>query len=350
MSTEQVSVTGGAGFLAAHCIAHLLQAGYRVRATVRSPTREQQLHAMLRAAGVEPGAGALSFAAADLLESRDWPQAMEGSAFALHVASPFPTRAPRHEDELIRPALDGTLRVLRAARDAGVKRVVLTSSVAAIQYGRPPRGKLFTEEDWTDPDGPGVTAYAKSKTLAERAAWEWVAREGGSLELAAVNPAGIFGPVLGPGYFGSIQIVERLMNGAVPGCPRIMFGAVDARDVADLHLRAMTDPAARGERFIACAGDYLAFVEIARILRARFGKSAARVTTRELPDWLTRVAALVIPDAALLLPELGKRKNASAAKAERLLGWRPRPREEALAATAESLLRLGLLRGSGKAA
>lgn len=161
--------------------------------------------------------------------------------------------------------------------------------------------------------------------------------------------AEVHGPVLGPNYSGSILIVERLMHGAVPGCPRIVFGVVDARDVADLHLRAMTDPAARGERFIACGGDYLAFAEIARILRARMGSAAARDAARELPDGLTRIAALLIRDAALLLPELGKQKNASAAKAERLLGWRPRPREEALSAAAESLPRLGLLRG-GKAA
>ncbi len=343
--SERVLVTGGSGFLAAHCIAQLLQAGYRVRATVRSPDREPQIRAMLRAAGVEPSPETLSFAAADLSADSGWTEAVEGCASVLHVASPFPARAPRHPDELIRPAVDGTLRVLRAARDAGVKRLVLTSSVAAVQYGHPPRTGPFTEGDWTDPEAPGVSAYARSKTLAERAAWEFLAREGGPLQLAAVNPVGIYGPVLGPDYATSILAVQRLLAGQVPGCPRVSFGVVDVRDVADLHLLAMTHPEAAGRRFIATAGDYLPFAEIARILKARMGAAASRVTTRELPDWLIRAVALLDRDARLVVPELGRQRNATSAEARHLLGWSPRSREDALTATAESLLRLGLVRG-----
>jgi len=177
-----------------------------------------------------------------------------GCDYVLHVASPFPPAAPEHEDELIVPAREGALRVLRAARDAGVKRVVLTSSFAAVGYGHAPRSTPFDETSWTDPDSDGVRAYVKSKTLAERAAWHFVADEGGGIELSVVNPVGILGPVLGPDYATSILMVQRLMDGAMPGCPELYFGIVDVRDVADLHVRTMTDPAAAGERFIAISG------------------------------------------------------------------------------------------------
>lgn len=248
------------------------------------------------------------------------------------------------------PARDGALRVLRAARDAGVKRVVLSSSFAAIGYGQPPRNLPFTEEDWTDPRGEDVRAYVKSKTLAERAAWDFIAKAGGALELSVVNPVGVFGPVLGPDYSTSILLVQRLLDGAVPGCPRLYFGAVDVRDVADLHIRCMTDPAAKGERFLAVAGEFLSVVQIARVLKRRLGAAGRRVPTIELPDFLVRLAAMRDPAVQQILPELGKRKNAIGEKARRLLGWQPRSNEECLIATAESLMRLGLLRDSPKRA
>ena len=233
-----VLVTGGSGFIGAHCILQLLAAGHHVRTTVRSLKREADVRAMLRAGGAEPG-DRVSFFAADLESDLGWPEAVAGSEYLLHVASPFPPTVPKNEDELIVPAREGTLRVLRAARDAGVRRVVLTSSFAAIGYGQKPQDRAFDETNWTDPDGPGIQPYAKSKTLAERAAWDFVAREGRGLELAVVNPVGVFGPVLGPDYSTSILLVQRLMDGAMPGCPKLYFGLVDVRDVADLHLRAM---------------------------------------------------------------------------------------------------------------
>lgn len=205
-----VLVTGGSGFIASHCIAQLLAAGHRVRASLRSAAREAELRAMLRQAGVEAGED-LSFALADLQHDDGWAQAAAGCDYVLHVASPFPPDLPRHEDELIVPARDGALRVLRAARGAGVKRVVLTSSFAAIGYGHPERAAPFDETVWTDLSGP-VAAYPKSKTLAERAAWDFIEREGGGLELAAVNPVGVFGPVLGADYSTSILLVQRLMQ------------------------------------------------------------------------------------------------------------------------------------------
>ena len=223
---------------------------------------------------------------------------------------------------------------------------MLTSSFAAIGYGHAHTDRPFSEESWTDPNGLGVGAYVKSKTLAERAAWDFIGREGGALELSVVNPVGVFGPVLGPDFSTSIQIVKRLMDGAVQGCPRLSFGIVDVRDVADLHLRVMIDPAAKGERFLAVAGDFMTMQEIALLLKARMGDAARRVPTRILPDWFLRLAALVDTSLAQIVPELGRLKNATNEKARRMLGWAPRSKEDSIIATAESLVRLGLLRNS----
>lgn len=346
MST--VLVTGGSGFIGSHVILQLLAAGHRVRTTVRDLKREGQVREMLKRGGAAAGAN-LTFYAADLEKDAGWRDAVTGADFVLHVASPLPPSVPAHEDEIIIPAREGTLRVLRAARDAGVKRVVVTSSFAAIGYGHKPQTKPFTEKDWTDPDSDGLAAYPKSKTLAERAAWDFIAREGGALELSTVNPVGVFGPVLGPDYSSSIMLVQKLMDGALPGAPKLNFGAVDVRDVADLHLRAMTHPAAKGERFLAVAGEFLTMLQFAQILKMRLGPAARRVPTRELPNWLLRLAALRDPAVKLILPELGKHKNATSEKAQRVLGWKPRSNEEAIVATAESLLRLGLLKESPKA-
>jgi len=349
MSDGLVLVTGGSGFIGAHCILQLLEQGYGVRTTVRSLKREVDVRAMLRQGGAEPG-GRLSFVAADLNSDTGWPEAVAGCTYVLHVASPLPTNLPKDENEIITPAREGALRVLRASRDAGVRRVVLTSSFGAVGYGHKPRREPFTEADWTDLNGDDLTAYTKSKTLAERAAWDFIAKEGGSLELSTIQPVGVFGPVLGPDYSASILIVQRLMDGALPGCPKLYFGAVDVRDVAALHLLAMADPVAKGERFLAVAGDFMSMLEIARLLKARLGDSAKRVPVRELPTWILHLASLRDPAIKLILPELGKWKNATGDKARRLLGWNPRTREDAIVATAESLVRLGLLKDAPKAA
>lgn len=345
---DLVLVTGGSGFIGAHCILHLLGAGYRVRTTIRSPEKQADVLAMLKVGGAEPTSEMLSFVVADLLSDAGWAEAVEGCDYVLHVASPFPANIPKHEDELIRPAREGALRVLRFARDAAVKRVVLTSSFAAIGYGTELPGRPYYEVDWTDLDGPGITPYVKSKTLAEHAAWDFIAREGGSLELSVVNPVGVFGPVLGPDYSTSIQIVKRLMDGALPGCPRFAFGVVDVRDVADLHMRAMTNPAAKGERFLAVGGPFMTIQQIALTLKEHMGPAGRRVSTRELPDWLMRFLAHFIPVLRQVVPELGKKKKATHFKARKVLGWTNRSNEEALVATAESLVRLGLLRDSQK--
>ncbi len=329
-------VTGGSGFIGSHCILDLLRGGYRVRTTVRSPDREATVRELL---GAE-SADALSFATADLMSEAGWAEAVSGCDFVLHVASPFPLGPPKHEDDLIVPAREGALRVLAAARDAQVKRVVMTSSFAAIGYGTA-EDRQFTEEDWTNPDGDGVSAYAKSKTLAERAAWDFIAKDGAGLELSVVNPVGVFGPVLGSDYSTSIQLVKRLLDGAMPGIPRVAFGIVDVRDVAEMHVRAMTEPAAAGERFLAVAGEFMTVAEIAAVLRERMGADASKVPTRMLPNWLVRVVSRFDSSVKQIVPELGKVKQASNEKAKRVLGWAPRSNEEAIVASAESLLRVG---------
>ena len=341
MST--VLVTGGSGFIASHTILQLLAAGHQVRTTVRSLSREPEVRAMLRHAGSEPG-DRLQFVAADLTGDAGWTAAVSGCEFVLHIASPFPASVPKHEDELIVPARDGAIRVLRSARDAGIKRVVLTSSFAAVGYGHGQQEAAFTEKDWTDPNGADVMPYTKSKTLAERAAWDFIASEGRGLELSVVNPVGVFGPVLGPDYATSILLVQRMMDGALPGLPRMCFGVVDVRDVADLHLRAMTHPAANGERFLAVAGDFMWIREIAATLKTHLGDAAKRVPTRELPNWLVRLAALRDPAVKQIIPELGKWKNATSEKAQNVLGWKPRSREDSVVATAQSMIDLGLLK------
>jgi len=345
MNSEHVLVTGGSGFLGSHCILALLQAGYTVRTSLRSPAREAGLRTLLSKAGVDAGER-LSVTVADLTADAGWSEAVAGCDYVLHVASPLAASAPRHEDELIRPAREGTLRVLRAAHAAGVRRVVMTSSFAAIGYGREAIDRPYSESDWTDPAAPGLAAYPKSKTLAEQAAWAFVDGEGRGLELAVVNPVGIFGPVLSAELSASILLIKSMLEGKLPVLPQLMFGIVDVRDVADLHLRAMIDPAAAGERFLATAGDYMTMQQIAQALKDSLGPAAGKVSTRVMPNWLLRFLAVFSATARqAATPELGKRKNATSAKARAMLGWEPRSREEALAATGESLIRLGLVAG-----
>jgi len=341
--SELVLVTGGSGFVGVHCILQLLGAGYRVRTTVRSLKREADVRAMLKSGGAVEPIPSLSFVEADLTSDAGWKDAVIGCAYIHHVASPFPSAATQNEDDVIVPARDGTLRVLRFARDLGVKRVIMTSSFAAIGYGHEPTDRAYTEADWGNATDPTMNPYIKSKILAESAAWEFITREGGSLELTVVNPVGIFGPVLGPDFSTSIQIVQRLMDGAVPASPRISFAVVDVRDVADLHLRCMTRAEAKGQRFLAASGDCMSMTEIALLLKARMGTAARRVPTTTMPDWLIWMFSFVSAMAARVLPELGNVRHVNSEKASRLLGWSPRSREDAIIATAESLVKFGLL-------
>ncbi|MBI1188508.1 MAG: NAD-dependent epimerase/dehydratase family protein [Alphaproteobacteria bacterium] len=345
---ERVLVTGGSGFIGAHTIVQALNAGHQVTTTIRSPARQDEVRTVVRAGGADPSG--LTFKFADLMKDEGWADAVAGQAYVLHVASPFPPTVPKHEDELIVPAREGTLRVLKAAKAAGVKRVVVTSSMAAVAYGHA-KGKPdrpYTENDWTDPNGLDVRAYVKSKTIAERAAWDW-ARANGQ-EMAVVNPSAVLGPVLGQDYSTSIELVKKLMEAAMPGCPRLGFMIVDVRDVADLHLRAMTDPAAAGERFLACSGDFMWMQDVAHVLRDRMGDAARKVPTGSVPDWLVRFLSNIDPVVKQIVPELGRERPCTSEKAQRLLGWAPRSPEDAIVATAESLVALGMVKGLAKAA
>lgn len=340
MGNGLVLVTGGTGFIAQYCMLAVLKAGYDVRTTVRSLKRVDEVRKNLKAGGVEAG-DRLSFVVADLASDAGWAEAAAGCDYVHHGASPTPSGEYVGEAEWIRPAVEGNLRVLRVARDAGVKRVVLTSAFGAVGIGHKPMSRPFDETDWSNTNAK-IAPYQKSKTLAERAAWDFIAKEGGGLELSAVNPVGVMGPALGPDYSHSIRIITSLMNGQ-PGCPHINSAFVDVRDVADLHLRAMIDPAAKGERFIATAGESIWMIDVAKILRRRMGDAASKVPTREIPNWVVRLLALTNPALKPIVPLLDINMNASSEKAKRMLGWQPRSTEDAITATAESLVRLGLL-------
>lgn len=331
---ETVLVTGGSGFLGSWCVSTLLERGYRVRTTVRDPAREPGLRAGLGPDGAS--SDRLSVVVADLLDDAGWPEAVRDCDYVLHTASPFPPRQPDDPDELIVPARDGTLRVLTAALDAGARRVVITSSVAAVQNTRErPRGAI-TEEDWTDPDKPGLTPYPRSKTLAERAAWELVEERGERERLAVVNPGAIIGPLRGEGRSYSLEAIERLLKG-MPGVPRIGWSFVDVRDVADLHVLAMTDPQAGGERFIAVQR-FLWLSEVAEILQRELGDGAEKVPTRRIPNLVVRGLGVFDPGIRAVSGQLGKRVELSSEKARSTLGWSPRPIEESIVDCARSLL------------
>jgi dihydroflavonol-4-reductase len=342
MTNDRVLVTGGTGFIAQYCMLSLLNAGYSVRTTVRSPEREAEVREHLKMGGVDAG-DRLAFVVANLTDDRGWSEAVAGCVYVMHGASPTPSGDQTREEDWIEPAVNGNLRVLRAAREAGVRRVVLTSAFGAIGVGHgPDYRRPFDETDWSDLSG-NVAPYQKSKTLAERAAWDFIAREGKGLELTAINPVAVYGPVLGADYSHSIRLIANMLEGQ-PGCLNVNSCCVDVRDVADLHLRAMTDPAAKGERFLATVGKSMWMIEVAELLRQRFGKAAEKVSTDVWPDEQVRIAGETNAQLKAVVPLLGYDMNATGKKAERLLDWRPRSREEAIVAAAESLIRQGLLR------
>jgi nucleoside-diphosphate-sugar epimerase len=333
-----VLVTGGTGFVGIHCILQLLQQGYTVKTTLRSLKRSNEVIAMLANGGITD-VSKLSFVEADLTNDKYWDEAVKGCDYVLHVASPIFIQLPKHEDEMIRPAVDGTLRVLKAARNAGVKRVVMTSNFGAVGYSHKDKNTLITEESWTDPNEKGLSPYNRSKVLAERAAWDFMTREGGNLELSVINPMGIFGPSLSPVLSSGFELLKKVMDGSMKALPNITLGIVDVRDVADLHLRAMANPTAKGQRFLALAGGTLSLVEIATLLKSKLPEAARNASTKRLPDWLLRVAALFSAKAKAIVPLVGIYRNASNEKAKQLLGWQPRSNEEAILATAESLVK-----------
>lgn len=336
MSKGTVLVTGASGYIAGFVIQQLAREGWSVRGTIRSLARADEVRRTL-------GLPDLPLFAADLMADAGWAEAVAGCDHVQHIASPIPSRAPSHENELIVPARDGALRALRFAKAAGVKRVVMTSSMAAIAYGHPEPRPVFTEANWSDATSDDAYAYIRSKTIAERAARDWMASEGAPMEYVTINPSAVLGPVLGPDFSTSLEVVKKLLEGALPGLPRLGFGVVDVRDVADLHVRAMTAPDMNGERFIA-QGRFLWMRDIADVLKARLGDKAKKVPGRALPDWLLRLAARLDPTVRMVIPELGKERRASAAHALDRLGWRTRAEEETITDCARSLIAAGIVR------
>jgi nucleoside-diphosphate-sugar epimerase len=329
---ETVLVTGGTGFIGGWCIVELLKRGYVVRTTVRNETKQASVRAAVAAGGAP--ADRLNFAIADLTADAGWNAAVADCDYVLHVASPLGDGRTTDRDAFIAAARDGTLRVLRAATMAGVKRVVMTSAAAAA---RVPKGieRISDETVWADAADPRFDAYRRSKILAERAAWDFMA--GKHTALTTVLPGAVFGPILNKDAMSSVRIIAGLLRGQPPRLAKLGFWIVDVRDLADLHIRAMTAPVAKGERFLA-TGDFLWLTEIAQVLRTRLGKQAAKVPTRTLPNFAVRLAALFIPSLRSLAPELGRRNAVTSEKARQMLGFAPRPAAATIIDCAESVL------------
>jgi len=315
-----VLVTGGTGFLGIHTVLQLLQQGYEVKTTLRSLSKKDSIIKALEESGITDFSN-LSFIEADLTSDDNWDEAVKDCDYVLHVASPFPAQDPKDENELIVPARDGALRVLKASRDAGVKRVVLTSSFAAVGYSKDIKDHIFTEKDWTDVNAE-LPAYIKSKTVAEKSAWEFIEQESKGLELSVINPVGIFGPAIGGITSASLDIaVSGILNGSIETTPPFTMGVVDVRDVADIHIKATLNPKAAGERFIATSEGVMSFYDVAEMFK------------KERPEYTSHIKNL---------ETIGKEfyKEMSNEKARNILNWNPRSREEALLASADSLMNI----------
>lgn len=336
---ETVLVTGGTGYVAGWCIVELLKRGYAVRTTVRTLSKESAVRkAVASPAGLGADAGdRLTFFAADLTKDDGWNEAVAGCDYVLHVASPLGVDSSRDPNALIVPAREGTLRVLRAATNAGIKRVVFTSSTAAATPPVQSGDSVNDETVWTDPNDPDINAYRQSKALAERAAWDFMTANPGSTTLTTILPSAVFGPVLTMENLGSVQVIQRMLDGRLPGTPRIGFCVVDVRDVADAHIRAMTLPEAAGQRFIA-AGEFMWMEEIAQTLRTKLGEPAGKVLTRRLPNFVVKLMALINPPLRAVTPTLGRKHVFNSAKAQRVLGFSPRPAATTVVECAESLI------------
>jgi nucleoside-diphosphate-sugar epimerase len=342
-NNKTVLVTGGSGFVALHCIQQLLNKGYKVRATLRSLNKKQEVLDALKEGGITSFEN-LSFAEADLTKDDNWNDAAAGCEYVLHIASPIYLKVPKDESEMIRPAVDGTIGVLKAARNAGVKRVVMTSNFGAVGYSHRDTTKLITEESWTNPDEKGLSAYNKSKVLAEKAAWSFMKKEGGNLELSVINPVGVFGPAFGKNLSSGFELLKKILDGSMKAIPNMTISTIDVRDLADLHIRTMTSDAANGQRFLALSGGVLTLPQIAALLKSKLGEKGKNISVKTLPDWIVRVAAWFSPVAKNIVPQLGRYREASNEKAKTMLGWAPRTNEEALLAAAESLFRMGAIK------
>lgn len=341
ISETPVLVTGVSGFIALHCSLELLKNGYKVRGTLRSADRAESISKSLgQHTDIE---GRLTFATADLTADEGWNEAVQGCEYVLHVASPLPRHPPKHEDELVIPAREGALRVLTAAGNAGVKRVVMTSSVAAVAFGVPiVPGKVFDEKDWSDPEK--VPAYEKSKTLAERAAWDYIKNlpEDRKFEFLTINPGLVLGPILDNDWGTSNEVIRKLMARELPGVPNLGFMVVDVRDVAHAHLSALTTPAAAGKRF-CCVAEFVWMAEVARLLAEEMRPRGYKIPQIKLPDFMVKLAALFDRTTRLIVPFLGERREISNKQIKDVFDWQPHGLRETIRATAESLIEHGVV-------
>ncbi len=340
MTEQTILVTGVSGFIAKHCVLELLKHGYAVRGTVRSLGKADETRATL---SKHCDTSSLSFVEADLLDDEGWAAAMEGIDGVLHLASPFPAGEPKDPNELLRPAVEGTLRVLRAAVAGGVPRVIQTSSMAAVLRGRSQAATTpFTEHDWTDVDNPAVTSYYRSKTLAERAARDFVESDGRGLHFSTINPGLVLGPVLDHDIGTSAEVVQTFLSGKAPGVPRIWFSVVDVRDVARMHRLALESSEPSGGRYLGVS-EVLSFLEVARLIRDKLGVAASKVPRRELPNFLVRAVALFNPTVRTILPDLGFAFQVDNSHTCNSLKIDFIPAAESAPAMAESLIELGLV-------
>lgn len=333
---KTVLVTGASGFIAGHCIIRLLNEGYKVRGSLRSMDRAEDVRTALSAyANVKD----LSFVELDLSSDEGWEAAAKGCTFVQHVASPFPNAAPENEDDLIIPAREGALRALRAATKATVKRVVMTSSIAAIGYGHDhPKDYVYSEDDWSNLEG-GLTAYAKSKTVAEQAAWEFMQTDAaGKMELSVINPGAVLGPLTSADFSTSGDMVKKLLDGSVPACPAIGFSCIDVRDVADAHFEAMTRKVAAGRRY-CLVGDYAWMIDVARELRS----AGYAAPVRKLPNFMVHFLGIFDPTVRLIKAGLGKKSIISNKRLVEELGITPRSISEMSVSMAESMVKFGVV-------
>jgi dihydroflavonol-4-reductase len=333
---ETVLVTGGNGYVAGWCIVELLKRGYVLRTTLRNLSKEPPVRSAIEAAA---GASArnLTFFAADLTKDDGWEHAVAECDYVLHVASPLGMNTSRNPNDLIIPARDGTIRVLRAAVKARVKRVVMTSAANAASPSSYTEDGVTDETLWTDSDDPTLIPYRRSKTLAEKAAWEFMQTAEGNTTLATMLPGAFFGPILSCDNLNSVQVIGKMLRGEIPGLPGIALEVVDVRDLVDVHIRAMTAEAAAGERFLA-TGELMWLSDVARVLRDNLGADATKVPTRVLPDFIVRLMAIFKPELREITISLGRKNQHTTRKAETLLGWKPRPGHETIIDCAKSLI------------
>ena len=336
--TGTVLVTGGSGYIAGFIIRQLVAEGWTVNTTIRNLARENEVRGWLNVDNSK-----LKFFAADLMSDHGWADAVAGCSHVAHVASPLPSNAPKSDDELIVPAREGALRALRFAHAAGVKRLVMTSSVAAIAYGHDRSRQQFSEADWTNIASPDAYAYVKSKTIAERAARDWMAANGAGMEFVTVNPSLVLGPLLTGDFSTSLEAIKKMLEGSLPGIPNFGFSVVDVRDVADLHVKCLTAPGMADERFIA-AGPWLTMKEIAAILKVGLDDDARKVPSRGLPDFLVKLSALFDPVLRQVVGELGNKRDTPATHAKEKLGWQTRDARDTIIETARDMIRLGVVK------